>query len=131
MRPTLIHGRQPRVVVGIVLLTLGSTACDPTPNAPTASPDPTSTRALSPVNAIAIEPATSILKRGETRQFSVTVELGPGVPASGPVPLWTSSNPLVLAVTSSGAATAVALGEATIQVTFRGHTASRHVTVVH
>jgi uncharacterized protein YjdB len=131
MRPTLTHSRQPRVVVGIVLLTLGSTACNPTPNAPTASPDPTSTIALAPVNAIGIEPATTVLKAGETQQFSVTVELGPGVPGSGPVPLWTTSNPSVLAVTPSGAATAVALGEATIRVTFRGHTASRRVKVAH
>lgn len=115
------------VVVGTLLLLVGS-ACDRAPNAPTAPAN--SNPALASVLAIAITPATNSLKRGERQQFTVAVDLTSGVPPSGPLPLWTSMNPSVLSVDSNGSANAIALGEATLLVTFRGRTDSRHLQIV-
>jgi hypothetical protein len=75
-------------------------------------------------------PATNILKLGATQQFTLAVEVGPGVPPSGPAPLWISTNPPVLIINSSGTATGVSVGEATVQVTFGGQTAARQLHVV-
>jgi uncharacterized protein YjdB len=109
---------------------LGSTACDGSPSVPSVSIGPTATATLANVNGIVILPATNTLRLGQREQFTVAVDLAPGIPPSGPLPLWSSSSPSVVAVSSNGIVTAVALGEATVQVIFRGHTASRQLQIV-
>jgi len=71
-----------------------------------------------------------VLKVGERQQFTVKVDLAPGVPPSSAAPLWVSSNPAALSITSSGVATALAVGDTMVQVTFLGRIASRNIQVV-
>jgi uncharacterized protein YjdB len=77
-----------------------------------------------------IVPDIATLTIGQTQRFSVSVGLGPGVPPSGPVPLWSSTSPAVVAVDFNGTATALTEGEAMIQVLFKGKKATRHLQVV-
>jgi hypothetical protein len=104
-------------------------ACARSASAPT-PPSNSAATPLASVDSIGMAPATDVLRIGETQQFTVTVELGPGLPPSGPAPLWISSDPSIVALTSSGVATGIVRGEATIQVTFRGRTANRRLQVL-
>jgi hypothetical protein len=74
-----------------------------------------------------IVPDIATLTIGQTQRFSVSVELGPGIPPSGPVPGWSSTSPAVVAVDFSGMLTE---GKAIIEVLFRGKTATRRLQVV-
>lgn len=81
------------------------------------------------IDSVAIVPAESALKLGESRALALSVELGPGVPSSGPLPIWSSSDSTIVAVDTSGVVTGKALGQAFIQVQFRGKSAAGHVAV--
>ena len=124
-----MNRHQPFTLVVMILLIVVATACGHSTKAPTAPSDQNAT-VLANTNAIAIVPATNVLKRGETQQFTMEVALGAGVPPSGPLPEWTSDNVSVLVINSNGAATGVALGESVVQVRFRGQTAIRRIQVV-
>ena len=70
------------------------------------------------------------MRVGETLTFSVKLELGEGVPPSGPVPFWSSTNrAAVLVEPATGKATAVGEGIATIEVTGHGGRATRTIKV--
>jgi uncharacterized protein YjdB len=75
-------------------------------------------------------PDTNTLYVGQTQVFSLAVEFGPGIPPSGPPPRWSSTNPSVVTVDGSGAATGTAVGEAIITVLFHGKTVTRQLKVV-
>jgi uncharacterized protein YjdB len=108
-----------------------SAACADSQPSPT-SPgriEPTQTTTVAEVRGVAIEPGTSILKLGQVQQFAAMLELGPGAVPVGPVPLWTSSDHAVVAV-AHGKVTAVGVGEATVEVSVHGRTATRRFQVV-
>jgi uncharacterized protein YjdB len=116
-------------MVAIVLTMWCLSACSRyTATAPTSGSD-SGTISLASVTSIRIVPDTDVLRMGETQQFDVAAELGSGAPPSGPLPLWISSNPSVLLVAQNGLAAGLARGEAVVQVSFRGQTASRRVQV--
>lgn len=70
------------------------------------------------------------MRVGETVSFSMKVELGEGVPPSGaPGLFWSSTNPDVVTVDTSGKATAIRRGNATIELTFKGHKATQSISV--
>jgi uncharacterized protein YjdB len=86
---------------------------------------------VAPVVSIAIVPDTNLLKLGQMQQFSLSVELGPGIPLSGgPLPRWSSTNPSVIMVDGGGAVTGIGVGESVIEVLYKGKTAARQLTVV-
>jgi hypothetical protein len=103
----------------------------PTPtHTPDPSPGPTSNFFVATVLSIIIVPDITTLTIGQAQPFSMSVELSPGFPPSGPVPVWSSTSPAVVAMDFSGTATALTEGEAIIQVLFRGKTATRRLQVV-
>ena len=101
------------------------------PTAPTLHVGTSSTQQsiLAPVLSIQILPLVETMRVGETLSFSVNVQLGEGVPPSGPMPLWSSTNAAVILVDGSGHATAIGRGTATIEVIFKGLTTSRNIQV--
>jgi hypothetical protein len=67
---------------------------------------------------------------GETLLFSMKLELGEGVPPSGaPIPMWSSTDPAVIAMDPSGRATAIATGDATIEVVGKAGRLTRRIHV--
>ena len=77
---------------------------------------------LTPVS-VSVSASTSIIA-GETAQASAlgTFQVESGVPVTGVITNWTSSNPSVLTVNSNGLITAVNAGSATVSATFNGIT---------
>lgn len=98
------------------------------PSAPQSAASAGSTTAS--IESITIVPADDTMRIGEKRQFSLAVTLGPGAPPSGPMPAWSSTNSAVVGIDANGIAMGTALGEAVIRVLFRGHIATRQITVV-
>jgi Bacterial Ig-like domain (group 2) len=129
----VIRHQPPAAEIGALLSILvaigASNACNRTSTAPT-GPSSTSATTVAQVNSVSIAPESTVLEIGETQQFTVKVDLGPGIPPSSAAPLWVSSHPGVLSMTSSGVATALAAGDTTVQVTFLGRTASRRIQIV-
>lgn len=100
------------------------------PTAPTYRQQWTQQSALAPVLSIQISPSVESMRFGETVSFWVKVELGDGVPPSGAPGLsWSSTNPSVITIDSSGNATAIGRGATTIEVIFKGLKATRAIHV--
>jgi Tol biopolymer transport system component len=79
---------------------------------------------------VAVTPATALLAAaGETRQFAATAQDADGNAIAGKTFTWGSSNEAVASVSSSGLATAVAGGSATITATVDGKSGTAAVTV--
>jgi len=119
------------IVPWLAVLTIPP-ACSGVPTMPTppARTGPTQVAVLAEVLSIRILPEVDTIRLGQTVSFSVAVELGEGgVPPSGGLPRWSSTNPSVISVEGFGNARAIALGEATIEVGAKGRTASRHLRV--
>jgi trimeric autotransporter adhesin len=121
------------VLAVLIPITAGGVGCsdiDATPTAPSASRQPSRQVALAALST-QISPAVDSMRIGETRSFSVKVELSEGVPPSaGGFPRWSSTNPAVITIDLNGNATAIGTGATTIEVIFMGHKATRtiHVT---
>jgi uncharacterized protein YjdB len=104
-------------------------------NSPVAHPSSPTTgftgqSTVAPVLSTQMTPSVDSMRVGETLTFSLKLELGEGVPPSGPMPFWSSTNrAAVLIDATSGKATAVGEGSATIEVTGRGGRASRTIRV--
>jgi uncharacterized protein YjdB len=79
--------------------------------------------------AMAIDPATAVVRLGDRQVFTISVEIGRGVPTLQVPPRWMSTNPSVLNMDGSGVATAMSVGEATIEVLFAGAKATRQMRV--
>lgn len=121
------------VSVYVWFLTLACAGCANAPTSPSTNPPPSSTNpatSLASVLSIRITPDDGRVNVGQTFPFSVAVELGEGVPPSGPLPRWSVTNPAVLSVDGNGNVTGLAPGEAVLSVEFRGKTATRQVEVV-
>jgi uncharacterized protein YjdB len=112
--------------VGVVTLTL--TACTSAPTGPSQSNSQASASQAS-VLSITIEPDNASLQVGQRVQFSVSVVLTDGVPPSGPLPHWSSSNPSIATVDDNGVVTAISSGDSVLQVDFRGKMATRRIEV--
>lgn len=80
--------------------------------------------------SITIAPTASKLSLAESRQFSATVRTSNGSLLDHPPVQWSSSNPAIAMVTSSGVVTAVDYGTTLIRAAFGGNTASAEVRVV-
>ena len=77
-----------------------------------------------------ITPAIETMRVGETVMFSAKLEFGDsGVPPSGTLPIWSSTNPAVIVIDHTGRATAVGEGTAAIEVGTHGHRVTRNVRV--
>lgn len=99
------------------------------PTVPT-SPMATQISPLAPLLSARITPAIDRMRIGETLTFSAKLEFGDGgVPPSGKLPIWSSTNPAVLVVDHIGQATAVSEGNATIEVGTHGHRVTRNIQV--
>jgi hypothetical protein len=98
------------------------------PSSPTTRATGQST--VAPILSTQITPSVDRMRIGETLTFSLKLELGEGVPPSGPMPFWSSTNrAAVLIDATSGKATAIGEGTATIEVAGRGGRASRTIQV--
>jgi Tol biopolymer transport system component len=80
--------------------------------------------------SIAIAPTAAKLSLAESRQFSATVRTSNGSLLDQPPVQWSSSNPAIATVSSSGVVTAVDYGTVLIRAAFGGNTASAEVRVV-
>jgi uncharacterized protein YjdB len=98
------------------------------PSSPTSGA--TGQSAVAPVLSAQITPPVDTMRVGQTLTFSVRLELGEGVPPSGPMPIWSSTNgAAILVEAATGKATAVGEGIATIEVTGHGGRATRKIQV--
>src|SRR4029078_12028394 len=115
----------------VTILTFGSSvACSTNSGVATQPTSGTGATALANVNSVSILPEIAVLRVGQGQQFTVKADLGSGVPPSGALPLWVSSTPAVLIISANGLATALGVGDATVKVTFLGHTATHRVQIV-
>lgn len=111
----------------LVLLTLSVAGCG---GGGSSSSSPSSPTTTTPTTvSVAISPSTDVLKIQGTETFTVTATMSDGTSraVSG---TWTSSAASVATVDSSGKATAIASGQATITVTYSGASATRTIRVV-
>jgi hypothetical protein len=99
-----------------------------TTNPPKPSVGPATPTAIVPtakIISVTILPEVSEIKVGDVVEFRMEVQLSPGVPGPGPPPFWQIDNPAVAAVTAGGTLTALAPGEVTLSVRFRGASTTR------
>ena len=104
-----------------------SLAPSPAP-APTPAPVPQPV-VPTPVATIGVALATNVLIVGQTEAASAALRDATGAPLTGRTISWSSSNPAVAAVSTTGIVTAVSPGSAMIQVTSEGISSSASVTV--
>ena len=90
----------------------------PTPT-PTATPSPSPTPTPNPpqVTRVEVSSLTSIINRGNTQQFTATAVDAANQVVPGVSFIWTSSNPAIATVISSGLATGAGIGTGTITAT--------------
>ena len=82
------------------------------------------------VASVTVSPATTSIAVGATQQFTATLKDASGNTLAGRTVVWSSSNPSVAAVnSSSGLATAMAPGSATITVTSEGKVGAATISV--
>jgi uncharacterized protein YjdB len=104
--------------------------CTHTPTSPTVpAASKQSAVAVATFRSFQLTPAIDAMRLGETLSFSIAIELGEGVPPSGPMPIWSSTNPAVITIDGGGRATAIATGQSTIEVAAHGHRTSRQIRV--
>jgi hypothetical protein len=114
------------VVLCAALVVAAGWSCKSTPTPPT----DVASSPLAPITSMQVVPAVASMRLGDSMIFSLAIELGEGVPPSGPVPTWSSTSPTVIAVDASGRATALGLGDAAIEVAAHGRRAARRLRVV-
>jgi uncharacterized protein (TIGR03437 family) len=86
---------------------------------PTATPSPTPTPTPNPpqVTRVDVSSLTSTINRGNTQQFTATALDAANQVVPGASFIWTSSNPAIATVNSSGLATGAGIGTVTITAT--------------
>ncbi|GIW33092.1 Ig-like domain-containing protein [Meiothermus sp.] len=81
------------------------------------------------ISTIEVSPTTATKQVGHTQQFTAVAKDAGGNTISGVTFTWTTSNPSVATVNSSGLATAVAVGTATITASAGGKSGTATLTV--
>src|SRR6266513_2486557 len=89
----------------------------------------TITVALVPVASVTVSPSSGSLQVGQTVQLTATPKDSTGNTLAGRAVTWTSGNPSVATVSSSGQVTGVAQGSATITATSEGKSSTAAITV--
>jgi hypothetical protein len=89
----------------------------------------TVTHAPEPVAAVTISPSTDTLAPGATLQLTAVARSASGAVESGHVFTWATSDTAVVKVSSSGLATAIAIGSATITATTQGHAGTAAISI--
>jgi len=84
---------------------------------------------LIPVGSVTVSPSTASVASGSTKSFTATVKDLAGNVLSGRLVTWSSSNTNVATVSTSGVATGLAAGTATITATCEGKSDSGTLTV--
>src|SRR5205807_1567418 len=84
-----------------------------------------------PVASVLVAPSAANMLVGNTAQFTGTAQDSAGTVLAGRAITWSSSNPSVATVSSTGLATGVAAGTATITATSEGKNASAAVSVAN
>ena len=82
-----------------------------------------------PVNTVEVAPSSASVVEFQTQQLTATTKDADGVVLTGRTVTWTTSNPAVATVSTSGLVTAVAPGTATITATSEGKTGTSTITV--
>ena len=82
-----------------------------------------------PVATVTVSPATSSVAIGQTTQLSVLLQDASGNTLSGRVVSWTSNQPAIATVTSTGLVTGVSAGTAAISATSEGQVGTATVVV--
>ena len=82
-----------------------------------------------PVASVTVAPPTATILVTQTKAFIATTKDAQGNVLTGRLVTWSSSNPAVATVNSSGVATGVALGTVTITATSEGKSGSATLTV--
>ena len=86
------------------------------------------TTAQKPVASVTVSPVSATVYTGTTKQLAVVLKDAAGNTLSGRTVTWTSSAPAVATVSSSGLATGMAAGSATITATSEGMKGTAAVT---
>jgi Bacterial Ig-like domain (group 2) len=89
----------------------------------------TATGSGGPVASVRISPVSGAVSIGQSLQMSATAQDAFGNPLSGRTVTWSTVNNDVATISSSGLASAVAFGVATISATIEGHSASAMLSV--
>lgn len=123
-----------QVMLGLIIpMFVVCWSCAETPvDHPTAPTRPTATQIspLAPLVSAQITPSIDRMRVGETLTFSTKLEFGEGVPPSGGIlPQWSSTNRAVILIDQTGKATAVGVGNATIEVSTFGKNVTRTIQV--
>jgi len=82
-----------------------------------------------PVASVTVSPAPASAQVGQTVQLTATPKDAGGIPVSGRVVTWTTSNASVATVTASGLVSGVAADSATITAVCEGQSATSVITV--
>ena len=83
-----------------------------------------------PVASVVVAPDPAEVPVGTTRELFATARDAAGTPLTGRAVVWTSSNPEVATVSSSGVVTALRQGAATITATVDGQTGTSRINAV-
>ena len=81
------------------------------------------------VATVTVSPSAASLSVGGTQQFTATTKDANGNVLTGHVITWSTSDPAIATVDTTGRVTALAVGSATITATSEGHSGSASVTV--
>src|SRR5207249_4018058 len=81
------------------------------------------------VASVAVSPASGSVPVGQTLQLTATLQDVNGNPLTGRTVTWTSSNPSVATVSTSGVVTGVTVGAATITAASEGQSGTAAITV--
>ena len=82
-----------------------------------------------PVASVTVSPASASVPAGQTAQLTATAKDASGNTLTGRTITWTSSNPSVATVSSSGLVSGVVAGSATITATSEGKSGTAAITV--
>lgn len=107
----------------------GTVNISATSGAITGSASLTVNAALVPVASVTVTPAAGTVTIGGTMQLTATLKDAGGATLSGRTITWSSSNPTVANVSSSGLVSAVSVGVTTISAKVEGVTGTSEVTV--
>jgi uncharacterized protein YjdB len=118
-----------RAHVALILIALAACTKDAGPVTAPAIPPALPSASDNTVASVVITPASVSGNLGETGQFTATARNAAGTIISGQAIVWASTDPTLVAVTTSGLVTAVGVGATTVTATASGITGQAQVTV--